>query len=108
MKHPATAAAASTAGMARRKPIISWPSAPPTSFGWVGLLRWRLLSAEPLLGIISNNRSFALHRIILTVERAGILLGLFVGAPMFESIIAFLLVLSVGILFAHALDAFRS
>ena len=48
------------------------------------------------------------HRIILTVQRAGILLGLLRGSPMFESIIAFLLVLSVGILFAHALDAFRS
>jgi hypothetical protein len=31
-----------------------------------------------------------------------------VGSPMFEAITAFLVILSVGILVAHALDAFRS
>jgi hypothetical protein len=47
-------------------------------------------------------------RIILTVQRASILLGPLLGKPMFEAIIAFLMVLSVGILAAHALDGFRS
>jgi ABC-type transport system involved in cytochrome c biogenesis permease component len=47
-------------------------------------------------------------RIILTVQRANILLGLLVGNPMFEAITAFLVALSVGIVVAHTLDAFRS
>jgi hypothetical protein len=47
-------------------------------------------------------------RIILTVQRVSILLGPLRGKPMFEAIIAFLMVLSVGILAANALNGFRS
>jgi hypothetical protein len=50
----------------------------------------------------------AYSRIILTVQRATILLYRLEGSSMFEAIAAFLIILSVGILAAHAFDAFRS
>ena len=50
-----------------------------------------------------------LTEISLTVQQAELLMGLLhrTTRPMIEAIAAFFIVLSVGILIAHAMDAFR-
>jgi hypothetical protein len=49
-----------------------------------------------------------LNRISLTVQKVDLLMkGIAQDPLMFEAITAFLIVLSIGILIAHALDAFR-
>jgi hypothetical protein len=75
------------------------------------------LSAEPLPEIISKNGTTALQSNRFDCAApAGLLLGHCVKAPyfialglhMFEAVAAFLIVLSVGIFVAHALDAYWS
>lgn len=72
---------------------------------------------EPLHPIISSGRSPSVpSNLFDCAALTGLLLGhcvsrlmiVPVGIPMFEAVAAFLVVLSIGILFAHALDAFRS
>jgi hypothetical protein len=60
MKQPAAAPAASTVDTARRKVIISWPSARLLLLAGRDYCDGVFLSAEPLPGITSNNRSFVL------------------------------------------------
>ena len=64
-----------------------------------------------LLEIIMRGAKFiSLNGISLTVQKVDLLVSASIvqGPSMFEVIAAFFIVLSVGILIAHALDAFRS
>jgi len=65
-------------------------------------------TGRPLLGIISHARSSAPQANHFDCAVGGV--AYFSnpkGSPMFEAVAAFLVILSVGILVAHALDAFR-
>jgi len=61
-----------------------------------------------LLEIIMRGEFILLSENSLTVQKVGLLLKPLRRDPsMFEAITAFFILLSVGILIAHALDAFR-
>src|SRR3954467_5342329 len=66
-------------------------------------------TGRPLFGIISHARSSGPQANHFDCAVGGLAyLSNPKGPPMFEAAAAFLVILSVGILVAHALDAFRS
>jgi hypothetical protein len=61
-----------------------------------------------LPGITNNERNTALQPNHFDCAAGSFLREPLRGKPMFEAIAAFFIIVSVGILVAHALDAFRS
>jgi hypothetical protein len=109
--HHAREAAAKTAGMARRKLIISEPSAQHDCLRAAGRdYRDLVLMPEENRCLKSpvKDRTSALLSNRFDCANSEQFNRANVWNAMYEAITAFLVVLSVGILVAHALDAFRS